>query len=62
MYDDLLDFLDEDDWYWYDKPFLVYEEEYDYLEDAWYEYFVCKCFGEYEARWYEQRGYRVYNL
>jgi hypothetical protein len=45
---------DDEDWYWYDAPYEVWDED-------WYgEFFVCMCYGEYEARWYERRGYLVY--
>lgn len=57
-YYDYYDYLDEE-YYWFDQPFQVWDEEYDCYYDCFVDVFVGYCYGEYEARYYERRGYFV---
>lgn len=47
----------DDDYYWYQKKYVVWDVWEDWLYE--YEEFVCYCFGEYEARRWERAGYVV---
>lgn len=47
-------YWDSDCYWWFEKKWAVYEP------GCFYDYFVCYCYGEYEARDWEWDGYVVY--